>query len=54
MYDYIISLLYRTGHTYDAVELQSKNIQEPQYEIPSVDSSKPVKMQENPSYQPVS
>ena len=52
--DHTISLMYRTGHIYDAVELQSKNAPVPQlvvYETLSVGSSKDVKMQGNPAYQ---
>ena len=53
--DHTTSLVYRIGHIYDAVELQSNRAPVPQsvvYETPSVGSSKDVKkMQGDPAYQ---
>ena len=54
---HLISLVYRTGHVYDAMELQSKSAPEPQsvvYETPaSVGNNKDVNMQGNPAYQTI-
>ena len=51
---YIIFMVHRTGHVYDAIEMYSRSAPEPQsvvYDTPSVGKSKDVKMQENPAYQ---
>ena len=52
---YVIFMVHRTSHVYDAVEMYSKSVPEPQsvvvYDTPSVGKSKDAKMQENPAYQ---
>ena len=51
---YVIFMVHRTSHVYDAVEMYSKSASEPQsiiYDTPSVGKSKDAKMQENPAYQ---
>ena len=55
---YVIFMLHRTSHVYDAVEMHSRSTLESQsivYDNPSVGNySKDVKMQENPAYQTTS